>query len=131
MRRYATKAQVLTKAPPDATSFEIPIRTYSILNLREHWARRHRRSAAQRRAVELFWPWRGRKWLFPVEVTLTRIGLRKLDSDNLQGALKAVRDQVAKQLGVDDGYADPVRWLYASERGPWGVRIEVLEGPFT
>ncbi|MDB5297798.1 MAG: Bcep22 hypothetical protein [Phycisphaerales bacterium] len=61
----------------------------------------------------------------PCVVTLTRIGPRELDGDNLQGAFKAVRDMVALELGVDD--ADPrVTWEYAQEpRRDHAVRIRV------
>lgn len=48
----------------------------------------------------------------PAVVNLTRIGPRVLDGDNLQRALKAIRDEVALFLGVDD--ASPlVEWKYA------------------
>src|SRR5579883_1055616 len=64
----------------------------------------------------------------PATITLTRIGVRFLDSDNLQGALKAVRDEVAVQIGADD--ADPrLVWRYeqeiAKERREWGIRVEI------
>ncbi len=62
----------------------------------------------------------------PLVCTLTRIG-RKLDDDNLASAFKAVRDQVAAELGVDDG-SDAVAWRYAQERGPAGIRIEIANG---
>jgi len=61
-------------------------------------------------------------------ITLTRIGRRALDTDNLSGSLKAVRDAVAKWLGVDDGPKGPVTWAYAQEvnKSPlMRVRIEV------
>jgi hypothetical protein len=61
-----------------------------------------------------------------VVVRLTRIGPRKLDSDNVAGACKATRDGVADWLGVDDGDESRVRWVYAQERGAYGVRVEVL-----
>jgi hypothetical protein len=66
--------------------------------------------------------------LYPCTVTLTRIGPKRLDDDNLAGALKAVRDAVADALGCDD--ADTrVKFLYAQERGAtakeYAVRIEV------
>lgn len=51
-----------------------------------------------------------------VKVTLTRIGLRRLDTDNLAGACKGVRDGVALALGVDD--ADPrITWVYEQRTG--------------
>jgi len=94
---------------------------------------------AQREAVAVLWPpaWRNRtrqgRWRFPLVVTMTRIsppsatGWMPLDDDNLASALKAVRDEVAAQLGVDDGRAAPVRWVPAQEEGPWGVRIHIEE----
>lgn len=104
---------------------EIPMALPSVANLREHWATKAKRVKAQRNAVRLAMTWRRRVPL-PVVVTLTRIGLRRLDSDNLQGAFKAVRDQVAAQLEVDD--ADPrVTWCYQQEKGRSGVRIELEE----
>ena len=49
-------------------------------------------------------------------VTLTRICRGQgLDTDNLQSALKATRDQVAAWLGLDDGPRSPVRWAYHQE----------------
>lgn len=63
----------------------------------------------------------------PAVVTLTRLGGKSLDGDNLQRALKAVRDVVAKWLGCDD--ADKrVRWRYR-QRPAWvmGCRIQVRE----
>ena len=42
------------------------------------------------------------------------------------GALKAIVDQIADELGIDDGDEERVRWIYERpERGPWGVRVEV------
>jgi hypothetical protein len=55
-------------------------------------------------------------------VTLTRIGPRDLDSDNLAGSAKAVRDAVARWLGVDDGPRAPVEWRYAQERPAKGAK---------
>jgi hypothetical protein len=46
-----------------------------------------------------------------VLVKLTRIGPNELDDDNLRGSLKAVRDELAAQLGVDDRDRR-VRWAY-------------------
>jgi len=61
-----------------------------------------------------------RNWLAingKVVVHLVRAAPRRLDSDNLARAFKAVRDQVAAQLGLASD-ADPrVAWLYEQERG--------------
>ena len=61
---------------------------------------------------------------------LTRVAPRKLDGDNLQHAFKAIRDEVAKTLGLDDG-SPRWTWLYAQQssvRWP-GYQIELTVTP--
>jgi hypothetical protein len=56
--------------------------------------------------------------------TLTRLGGRGMDDDNLQGTAKWCRDTVALFLGQDDGPAGSILWTYAQEPGgAYGVRI--------
>jgi hypothetical protein len=63
------------------------------------------------------------------EVKLVRISAGELDDDNLRGSLKAVRDEVAEWIGLDD--RDPlIVWKYGQEKakqGTCGVRIEVRD----
>jgi hypothetical protein len=92
---------------------ELPIRTVSTLNAREHWAAKHRRAQAQRQAIRLALCGLGVPHP-PVVVRLTRLATKSLDGDNLQGAMKNVRDEIAAWLRVDD--ADPrVSWQYDQE----------------
>jgi len=108
-----------------------PLRTRTGLNVREHWAARAKRVKrertaghfAARSALANTDPWwtDGRRYV----VTLTRIGPRTCDDDNLLGACKGFRDGVADALQVDDGDTRKVRWLYQQERGPWGVRVRI------
>ena len=56
----------------------------------------------------------------PCVITITRIGPRKLDSDNLAGSAKHVRDGVADWLGIDDG-DERLTWEYAQRSGGAGV----------
>jgi hypothetical protein len=63
----------------------------------------------------------------PWRVVMTRQGRRQLDDDNLAGAFKSVRDEVAVWLGCGDSPRDPVVWEYHQELGPYGVRIEVTK----
>ena len=107
---------------------EIPLRTVSEANVREHYMARARRHADHRRiagqAVMASLPHAARRQI--TRVTLTRCGGRVMDDDNVAGALKACRDGVADALGVTDSPAGPVLWLYAQEPGGWkGVRIEL------
>jgi hypothetical protein len=93
---------------------ELPIRTVSEANLREAWYVRMRRKQAQQRVVALHLGPLGRPEP-PLVITLTRVATRQLDTDNLAGAHKHVRDAVALWLGLDDG--DPrLTWRYAQER---------------
>lgn len=105
-----------------AVEVSLPLRTRSTLNAREHWRERAARTREQRAVVRMRL---GTVRLpLPAKVTLTRVGPRALDGDNLQGALKAVRDGVSDALGVDDG-SDAVTWIYGQERGGYAVRIRV------
>ena len=95
---------------------DIPIRTVSEANGREHWAvkakrvKLHRNTAHRVAAMAL----KGEKPL-PCVVTLTRVSPRELDDDNLRSALKATRDGIADWLGVDD--RDPrIRWEYGQAK---------------
>lgn len=119
---------------------EIPMKLPSASNMREHWAAKHRRVKAQREATRLVLKTKPIRWVSDASgrvayapmlahwsvarlaITLTRVSPRKLDDDNLRGAFKACRDEVAAHFGVDD--ADPrIVWRYAQERGPACVRI--------
>lgn len=52
----------------------------------------------------------------PCTVHLTRIGPKKLDSDdNLNISFKAIRDAIAAKLGVDDGEDDKINFVYHQE----------------
>ena len=103
----------------------IPLRTGRGLNAREHYRVRAKRVKAEREAVALMLGPQVKPAMFPLTVTLTRIAPSNgLDDDNLAGSLKAVRDQIADWLGVNDRDRKTVRYEYEQERGPWGVRIE-------
>lgn len=109
---------------------DLPIRTVSEANARGHWSKKAKRAKGQRHiawAHVFSFGTAKRRECLPGVVTLTRIAPRALDGDNLQSALKAVRDGVADALGVND--ADPrVTWQYAQERGKarqYGVRVEI------
>lgn len=69
----------------------------------------------------------------PFRIVLTRIGPRLLDDDNLRGAFKSIRDEVAALLDRNDGARSGLSWEYAQERRSvrrgvpafYAVRIEV------
>ncbi|WP_223643930.1 hypothetical protein [Corallococcus sp. EGB] len=106
--------------------FEVPVETVNTSNRREHHMERHRRAKGQRDATHLLWPgWSGPALLV---VRLTRVSPRTLDSgDNLPIAMKSIRDEVARQLRLDD--ASPlVRWVYAQAQGEPSVLVELSWG---
>lgn len=60
----------------------------------------------------------------PLTVSITRVGSRSLDGDNLQSACKAVRDQIADCIGTDDRSAD-YTWTYHQLHGAPAVEVEI------
>ncbi|MEJ7746335.1 MAG: hypothetical protein WKF61_06210 [Luteimonas sp.] len=100
----------------------LPLHLVSGANVREHWALRSKRAKSHREAC-IAVPGHP----VPCVVTLTRLGPRELDSDNLAISAKHVRDGIADRLGVNDN-DKRVEWRYAQERSKeYGVRI-VIQG---
>ena len=112
-----------------AVELTLPCVVLSELNQRCHWAVRRKRFDAQSTALRAVLHEAGLGgWYvtsFPVAVTLTHVG-RRMDTDNLAGAFKGVRDSLAAWLGVDDGDEASVTWHYRQETGrPGGVRVRI------
>lgn len=105
------------RAAQSGTHFEIylPIATVSEANKHEHWRYRQIRAKAQRQQACLLT--QALKSLhIPATIKLTRISPRELDSDNLAGSFKHVRDGIADRLGIDDR-DDRVKWEYDQRTG--------------
>jgi hypothetical protein len=123
-------------------SVEFELRTISEANAREHWQARKERRGGQRDTVRAILQrelghaprlhvLNEKLFTVPnlITVTLTRLAPGALDDDNLSSAFKAVRDEIAVWIGVDDRDAR-IRWQYAQERtaqGVYRVRVEVLD----
>jgi hypothetical protein len=110
----------------EAIEVTVPIKTVGGMNVREHWRQRARRVKNERYTTRLILL-ASEPPALPCVVTLTRLSPGKLDGDNLQGAGKAVRDQVADFLGIDDA-DERIEWRYAQERCPpkhFGVRVRI------
>ena len=107
--------------------FVIPIKTISVTNAREFWRVRAKRAKIERDdahrhtcGVLQFLKTPGKFC-----ITLTRLAPRKLDSDNLAGACKSIRDGIADALGMDDG-DERLTWEYAQEKAKEnGVRVRM------
>ncbi len=116
---------------------EMPVRTQSLSNMREHWRRRHHRSLTERLHTRAAWVKARARPLRPNEtavVKLVRIAPAQLDSDNIPPSLKVFRDQIAEDLlpGKRAGMADRdprIAWSYAQEKPPrprtYAVRAEI------
>lgn len=109
---------------------EVALRLGRGLNDRMHWRTRNRQKKAEQEAIG--WAVAG-KAPPPVDsrlvVTITRVAPGNgLDDDNLVTSCKAVRDSLAKWLGVDDKHADRVTYRCLNARGPWAVRISIEPG---
>jgi hypothetical protein len=136
-QRRAKEARKLVEATftPPAT-WTLPIATVSEANTRCHWAQRYRRFKAQQNCVKalLVEPVvaelatnlaRGRV----LRIMLTRLADRAMDTDNLAGAFKAIRDQLAVMLKIDDG-SSLVEWHYWQEKCEESgitIKMELLE----
>jgi hypothetical protein len=109
----------------------IPLRLGRGLNDRDaHWRKRHRRVRDERDMIA--WALVGKpKPATPCTFRIIRIAPGRLDDDNLPGACKAVRDQLAAWMGVDDRHRDIVRYVYDQGRGGtgyYGVTVQVTAG---
>lgn len=125
---FSKAMSIPDKAPLTRVMLVLPLKVISEANALTrrgapgHWRERLKRKHAQQREVmvELSNAMMGRKFELPVLVTLTRLGHKRIDPGNLEVSFKAVQDQVAASLGVDDGDEDKIDWKYRQE--PIGVR---------
>lgn len=102
---------------------ELPVKTVSIANVREHWSKRAKRAKLHRETARLVLRQHHRP-IGDVTVRMVRVGARRMDSDNLAGALKACQDGIADWLGRDD--ADPsITWIREQQIGRPMVIVEI------
>ena len=104
--------------------FTIPIQLPSLANTRLHWRRMAQLKRKQRDATAICMIG---KIIPPLQltVTITRIGPRQLDDDNLAASCKYVRDQIANIVGVDDGSL-LYTWQYKQRKGGYCVEVEMM-----
>lgn len=109
---------------------KIPIRLYSP-NVSEHWRVRHKRNSLHSMLVRNALKTRANALYLPCIVTLTRIGSKMLDDDNVAFCFKSVRDTVADLLipGLAPGQADGdprITWRYDQRIGsPYAIEIAI------
>src|SRR5262245_53907881 len=116
-------------------AFTMPVRVDSETNAREHWAKKRKRKNEQKVLLDMCWNiaflepthWYVSGIDLPCTVRLLRVGPKRLDSDNLGESFKAIRDAIAKRIGVDDG-DERITWEYAQVpvgKRVYQVRVEV------
>ncbi len=125
--------------------WEIPLKTVSEGNSREHWHKAASRHTSQQWWVRCLFNREIRLIPMPCVVTLTRIGPRFLDAEeNLPMAFKWIKDELGAcmfpekvvvyktksgKYAQNKGHADSdprVTWKYAQEKGKiQGIRIEI------
>jgi hypothetical protein len=93
------------------------IQTVSEANSRGHWSKQNKRKQAQQRDFHIMWRQHKPLVILPATITFTRYANKVLDSDNLAGAFKACRDQLAREIHIDDGDLR-VTWVYAQVQIP-------------
>lgn len=120
---------ILAAARPGGAYAHIKgLRLAYTLNSREHWSAKAREVEHQRAAVRLAFEGVALPTK-PTRVLIVREGPVLLDTDNAVAACKAVRDEIAALLGVDDGPKGPVTWVVEQLRErAYGVRIEITGG---
>jgi hypothetical protein len=107
--------------------FHIPIKLPSLSNCRMHWRRMASLKKQQRLATRVCLICAMSDHQLPeppLLVTITRVGPQRLDDDNLSGACKYVRDQIATAVGIDDG-SELYTWKYEQRIGAYGVDVEI------
>ncbi len=115
--------------------FEIPIKLVPGDNEHKHWRTRATRVGKAREATS--YCWRNAKVsqqpVFPpsgIVVTITRVAPNALDAgDNLNSSAKAVRDQIASELGLPNDRDPRVTWTYDQVYGAkYAARVRVATG---
>lgn len=94
-----------------------------------HWAMRGLDFELREEESLIIGEWQTSRTIVCV-ATITRVGKRKLDSDNLARSAKAVRDAIASNFGIDDGDEGEKDsrwdWRYKQEIGKaYAVKIEL------
>lgn len=126
----------LSNEKPEAAvfwdGFDIFCPLVSEANNTDHWTVKRKRKNAQKIEVISAMSHLRRSYMAkqPLLISIIRVGGRKMDDDNYQNAVKAIRDAIADQLnpGLAPGQADnsdQFTWIYQQQKGsPKRIRVE-------
>lgn len=128
----AIVAEAVPPRPNPQLAFTVPVKLVSEANQSEPWRRKWKRKKEQQKVVWALWPRESnspflRGVRLPCVVRLIRVGQKRLDTDNLAGSFKHVQDEVARQIGCDDGDRQ-IEWEYeqvAVGKRVYAVRVEI------
>ena len=128
----ALVAEAVPMRPNLQLAFTIPVRVDSHTNSWEGWKATWAKQKKQK--VATFAAWNKANGgvcsctlSLPCVVRLTRVGQKRLDDDNLRESFKAIRDEMARIIGIDDG-DERIKWEYAQVpvgKRVYQVRVEV------
>lgn len=110
---------------PDCVWLSLPLRTWGPNGSHGHWSQQAKRRRDLKTATLLALRTEvGQVAPFvPAVIVITRVGTRKMDTDNAAYACKGLRDGVAEWLGIDDG-DERLTWIYKT-RQSFGFAVEV------
>lgn len=116
-------------SPDGLITVVIPgMKLVSEANAHEHWRVKAKRAKGQRSLTAMVLRSQlGDPPSLPLAIEIQRVGRGKLDSDNLQGSGKHVRDGIADWIGVDDGN-DGYAWMVTQATGEPAVVIRIRQG---
>jgi hypothetical protein len=116
--------------PTPILHLRLEMRLSSRTNARMSWRERAKVTRQQLVALNLHWKCQGKPRLpLPLRVRFTRIGQGLLDAeDNLREAFKALKDEVAEIVGVDDADVR-IEWEYRQTRAMnYAVEVDFWHG---
>lgn len=106
---------------------DLPIKTVSEGNMREHWGKKSQRAKQQRHlayamTMSELAKINPHELVHPIVIKFVRYGKRKLDDDNLIRSFKSIRDGVCDALEIDDG-SECLRFVYGQAKGEYAVNV--------
>jgi hypothetical protein len=128
----ALVAEAVPPRPNPQLVFTMPVRVDSHTNSWCGWKATWKKQKTQKNETFVAWNQATRGVCscvlsLPCVVRLTRVGQKRLDDDNLRESFKAVRDAIARIIGIDDG-DERIKWEYeqvAVGKRVYQVRVEV------
>ena len=123
----------------DKLVIHVPVKLVSSANLREHYRVRAARVKEERmmvaeafsdeKAQQFASAWHGANGV-QFTIHMIRVAPRPIKDtfENLPIAFKGIKDEIAKQLGIDDGDEAAAQWSCGQSKGAYGLDISIIAG---